>query len=180
MLGRVELRELLDPEVIACLSAQLQHLTPEKAARDAEGAADLLRLLGPLTTEEISARAAGAAVSRWLEHLLTARRVLTVAFGGQRWWVAIEDIGRLRDGLGVAVPPGVPMGFTDPVADPLGELLGRFARTRGRSPPDRPRTGSGWECGSRQTRWVDWPPTDVWCVANSPTSRTPRRTVVRR
>ncbi|WP_409434919.1 ATP-dependent helicase [Mycobacterium sp. SMC-14] len=131
LLGRVELRELLDTEVITGLTAQLQHLTPEKAARDAEGVADLLRLLGPLTTEEISARAAGADVGGWLEHLLAARRVLTVAFGGHRWWVAIEDIGRLRDGLGVAVPPGVPTGFTEPVADPLGELLGRFARTRG-------------------------------------------------
>lgn len=131
LLGRVELRELLDTEVITGLTAQLQHLTPEEAARDAEGVADLLRLLGPLTTEEISARAAGADVGGWLEHLLAARRVLTVAFGGHRWWVAIEDIGRLRDGLGVAVPPGVPTGFTEPVADPLGELLGRFARTRG-------------------------------------------------
>ncbi|WP_420109609.1 DNA glycosylase AlkZ-like family protein, partial [Mycolicibacter arupensis] len=131
LLGRVELRELLDPAVITALTAQLQHLTPEKAARDAEAVADLLRLLGPLTIEEIGARAAGADVGGWLEHLLSARRVLTVAFGGQRWWVAIEDIGRLRDGLGVAVPPGVPTGFTEPVADPLGELLGRFARTRG-------------------------------------------------
>ncbi|MGB3473833.1 MAG: ATP-dependent helicase [Mycobacterium sp.] len=131
LLGRVELRELLDTEVTTGLTAQLQHLTPEKAARDAEGVADLLRLLGPLTTEEVSARAAGADVGGWLEHLLAARRVLTVAFGGHRWWVAIEDIGRLRDGLGVAVPPGVPAGFTEPVADPLGELLGRFARTRG-------------------------------------------------
>jgi ATP-dependent Lhr-like helicase len=131
LLGRVELRELLDPAVITTLTAQLQHLTPEKGARDAEAVADLLRLLGPLTIEEIGARAAGADVGGWLEHLLSARRVLTVAFGGQRWWVAIEDIGRLRDGLGVAVPPGVPTGFTEPVADPLGELLGRFARTRG-------------------------------------------------
>lgn len=131
LLGRVELRELLDPEVISGLTSQLQHLTPEKAARDAEAVADLLRLLGPLTTEEISARAAGADVGGWLEHLLSARRVLIVAFGGQRWWVAVEDIGRLRDGLGVAVPPGVPTGFTEPVADPLGDLLGRFARTRG-------------------------------------------------
>jgi len=131
LLGRVELRELLDPEVVAAVGAQLQHLTPEKAARDAEGVADLLRLLGPLTTEEIAARAGGHDVGGWLEHLLTARRVLAVAFAGRRWWVAIEDIGRLRDGVGVAVPPGVPAGFTEPVADPLGELLGRFARTHG-------------------------------------------------
>ncbi|MEB3033219.1 ATP-dependent helicase [[Mycobacterium] nativiensis] len=133
LLGRVELRELLDPEVVTAVAAQLQHLTPEKAARDAEGVADLLRLLGPLTADEVAARATApeSAVSGWLEHLLAARRVLTVSFAGHRWWVAIEDIGRLRDGIGVAVPPGVPAGFTDPVTDPLGELLGRFARTHG-------------------------------------------------
>ncbi|MGV0904996.1 ATP-dependent helicase [Mycobacterium novum] len=131
LLGRVELRELLDPDVVAAVAAELQHLTPEKAARDAEGVADLLRLLGPLTGDEIAARAGGSDVGGWLEHLLAARRVLTVAFAGRAWWVAIEDIGRLRDGIGVAVPPGVPAGFTEPVSDPLGELLGRFARTHG-------------------------------------------------
>lgn len=133
LLGRVELRELLDVEVIATVTAQLQHLTAERAARDAEGVADLLRLLGPLTAEEITARADASedAVGGWLEHLRAARRVLSVAFAGRHWWVAIEDIGRLRDGLGVAVPPGIPAGFTEPVTDPLGELLGRFARARG-------------------------------------------------
>ena len=49
LLGRVELRELLDPQVIATTAAQLQHLSADRAARDAEGVADLLRLLGPLT-----------------------------------------------------------------------------------------------------------------------------------
>lgn len=131
LLGRVELRELLEPDVVAATARQLQHLSPEKAARDAEGVADLLRLLGPLTAEEVAARAGDQDVSGWLEHLLAARRVLPVSFAGRSWWIAIEDIGRLRDGIGVAVPPGVPAGFTEPVADPLGELLGRFARTHG-------------------------------------------------
>ena len=53
-----------------------------------------------------------------------------MSFAGRSWWVAIEDIGRLRDGVGVAVPLGVPATFTEEVADPLGELLGRYARTR--------------------------------------------------
>lgn len=61
--------------------------------------------------------------------------------------MAIEDIGRLRDGVGVAVPVGVPTGFTDPVTDPLGELLGRYARTVVRSPPLMPLPGSVWACG---------------------------------
>ncbi len=98
-------------------------------ARDAEAVADLLRLLGPLTTDEIGARAGGADVGGWLEGLCAAKRVLPVSFAGRSWWVAIEDIGRLRDGVGVAVPVGVPASFTEAVADPLGELLGRYART---------------------------------------------------
>ncbi|HEX4557976.1 MAG TPA: ATP-dependent helicase, partial [Mycobacterium sp.] len=129
LLGRVELRELLDPEVIAATGRQLQHLSSDRAARDAEAVADLLRLLGPLTEDEIAARAGVVDVGGWLEGLRTARRALTVSFGGRNWWVAVEDIGRLRDGVGAAVPPGVPLAFTEEVADPLGELLGRYART---------------------------------------------------
>ena len=129
LLGRVELRELLDPEVVAATGRQLQHLSTDRIARDAEAVADLLRLLGPLTTEEVAARAGGADVGGWLEGLVAAKRALAVSFAGQRWWVAIEDIGRLRDGVGVAVPVGVPASFTEAVGDPLGELLGRYART---------------------------------------------------
>jgi ATP-dependent helicase Lhr and Lhr-like helicase len=129
LLGRVELRELLDPEVIAATGRQLQHLSADRAARDAEAVADLLRLLGPLTEDEVAARASVADVGGWLEGLRAARRALTVSFAGSSWWVAVEDIGRLRDGVGAAVPLGVPAAFTEEVADPLGELLGRYART---------------------------------------------------
>lgn len=131
LLGRVELRELLGPEVIAATEYQLQHLSAERAARDAEAVADLLRLLGPLTGDEVAARSISSDAGGWLADLRSAKRALPVSFAGQRWWVAVEDIGRLRDGVGVAVPAGVPASFTEPVADPLGELLGRYARTRG-------------------------------------------------
>jgi ATP-dependent helicase Lhr and Lhr-like helicase len=132
LLGRVELRELLDPTIVTATGRQLQHLSADRAARDAEAVADLLRLLGPLTTAEITARADQASstdVSGWLEGLRAAKRALTVSFAGHGWWVAVEDIGRLRDGVGVAVPIGVPASFTATVTDPLGELLGRYART---------------------------------------------------
>ena len=129
LLGRVELRELLDPAVIAATGRQLQHLSDDRLARDAEAVADLLRLLGPLTEDEVAARAAASDVGGWLEGLRAARRALTVSFAGRSWWVAVEDIGRLRDGVGAAVPLGVPATFTEEVADPLGELLGRYART---------------------------------------------------
>lgn len=39
--------------------------------------------------------------------------------------------GRLRDALGTALPVGVPEAFTEPVKDPLGDLLARHARTHG-------------------------------------------------
>jgi ATP-dependent Lhr-like helicase len=131
LLGHIELRELLDADVIAATSRQLQHLTVERAARDAEGVADLLRLLGPLTEEEIARRCTAAEPGGWLEGLRGARRALTVSYAGQAWWAAVEDIGRLRDGVGVAVPVGVPVALLEPVLDPLGELLSRYARTHG-------------------------------------------------
>ena len=53
LLGRAELRELLDPDVLAEVEAEVQRLAPDRRARDAEGVADLLRMLGPLSTEEV-------------------------------------------------------------------------------------------------------------------------------
>jgi ATP-dependent Lhr-like helicase len=131
LLGRVELRELLDADVIAATARQLQHLAEDRRARDAEGVADLLRLLGPLTKAEVAERATTHDVAGWLDGLLAAKRALRVNFADRTWWVAVEDIGLLRDGIGVAVPVGVPAAFLQSVTDPLGELLGRYARTHG-------------------------------------------------
>ena len=131
LLGRVELRELLDPQVITTTAAQLQHLASDRLARDAEGIADLLRVLGPLTEHEIADRCVTSEVGGWLEGLRAGKRIFAVSFAAETWWVAVEDMGLLRDGVGVAVPVGVPAAFTESVADPLGELLGRYARTHG-------------------------------------------------
>src|SRR3954453_7889817 len=131
LLGRVELRELLDPQVITSTTQQLQHLSPDRLARDAEGIADLLRVLGPLTEHEIADRCTTTDVGGWVDGLQAAKRALPGSFAGETWWAAVEDIGLLRDGVGVAVPVGVPAAFTESVADPLGELLGRYARTHG-------------------------------------------------
>ncbi|MGB6766282.1 DEAD/DEAH box helicase, partial [Mycobacterium sp.] len=83
LLGRVELRELLDPEVVAATGRQLQHLSADRMARDAEAVADLLRLLGPLTADEVAERAGGADVGGWLEALFAAKRALPVSFAGR-------------------------------------------------------------------------------------------------
>ena len=137
LLGRVELRELLDPQVIASTTRQLQHLSEDRLARDAEGVADLLRVLGPMTEAEIAERCTTIPLGRevpvggWLDGLLATKRALTVSYADRTWWVAVEDIGLLRDGVGVAVPVGVPTAFTESIDDPLGDLLGRYARTHG-------------------------------------------------
>lgn len=128
LLGQAELRELLDAEVLAELERELQWLTEDRRAKDAEGVADLLRLLGPLTDAELAARGAEPA---WAQELSDARRALRVRIAGQEHWAAVEDAGRLRDALGTALPVGVPEAFTEPVKDPLGDLLARFARTHG-------------------------------------------------
>src|SRR5262249_60731291 len=50
---------------------------------------------------------------------------------GEERWIAVEDAARYRDGLGVALPVGVPHAFLEPAADPLSDLAARFARTHG-------------------------------------------------
>lgn len=128
LLGQAELRELLDADVLATLEQELQWLTDDRRVKDAEGVADLLRLLGPLTDAELADRGAEPA---WAEQLAGARRAIRVRVGGGDHWAAIEDAGRLRDALGTALPVGVPEAFTEPVKDPLGDLLARYARTHG-------------------------------------------------
>ncbi|PRY18495.1 ATP-dependent helicase [Kineococcus rhizosphaerae] len=133
LLGRGEgaaLRDLLDPEAVQRTEDELQRLVAERKSTDAEDVADLLRVLGPLTTAEVAARSADDP-SRWLVDLEEARRLIRVRIAGQEHWAVIEDAGRLRDGLGTPLPVGIPEAFTEPVADPLAELFGRYARTRG-------------------------------------------------
>src|SRR5699024_11785606 len=62
-----------------CSSDLLQHLEDDRAARDAEGVADLLRLLGPMTRDEIIARSVPSAdVDVWLRTLAGAGRAVVV------------------------------------------------------------------------------------------------------
>ncbi|WP_238847120.1 ATP-dependent helicase [Nocardia arthritidis] len=130
LLGRVELRELLDASVLELTERELQRLTPDRQARDLEGLADLLRLLGPLTAAEARDRCVDDPAP-WFAELLKSRRALEVSFAGRSWWAAVEDAARLRDALGVPLPIGTPAAFIEPVADPLGDLVGRYARTHG-------------------------------------------------
>jgi ATP-dependent helicase Lhr and Lhr-like helicase len=157
LLGGDELRELLDADVLAAVERELQHLMPladagdhdggeagglDRRARDADELHDVLRRLGDLTLAELAERSV-ADPQPWVEQLVAERRAILVRVGGAERVAAAEDASRLRDAIGVALPPGLPQAFTDPVDDPLGELVGRYARTHG------PFTAA--ECAARLT-----------------------------
>jgi ATP-dependent Lhr-like helicase len=131
LLGEGELRELIDPEVVAAVELELQHLTDRRRVKTADTVHDLLRDLGPLTIADIEVRSEGLDISSVMEDLVAQRRVVEVAIGGVSRWAAVEDVSRLRDAIGIPPPPGVPHVFLEPVADPLGDVVGRYARTHG-------------------------------------------------
>ncbi len=145
LLGRgdgLSLRDLLDPEAVARTEAELQRLDPARQCRDAEDVVDLLRSLGPLPLDAVVARTSFAeeaeaparTVGGWLVELEGSRQVIRVRVGGDERWAAVEDASRLRDALGVSLPVGVPDTFLEPVRDPLGDLVARYARTHGPFP----------------------------------------------
>ncbi len=126
LLGTPELRDLLDADALDEVEAELQHLTPALRARDVEDAADLLRLLGPMSDAQARERGVDPA---WLADLRAQRRAFVVRFAGEERTAAVEDAGRLRDAVGVPLPVGLPEAHLAVVADPLGDVVGRYART---------------------------------------------------
>jgi ATP-dependent helicase Lhr and Lhr-like helicase len=133
LLGQEELRELLDPEALADLELSLQGLADDRLATTADQLHDRLRRLGDLSGAEVAARCEGGeGVARgWLETLAASRRTVRARIAGEDRWIAIEDVARYRDGVGVQPPVGVPAAFLAPVASPLEGLLARYARTHG-------------------------------------------------
>jgi ATP-dependent Lhr-like helicase len=177
LLGAEELRDLLDPEVLADVELQLQCLTAGWRARSADELHDVLRKVGDLSAADIDLRCRSAAdeaaalqaseadpapdgtqldapigmpdqpraddsdvdrtragneqAAEWLAQLLGEKRAIEISVGGETRYAAAEDAARYRDGLGCAIPLGLPMAFTEPVARPLEDLVGRYARTHG-------------------------------------------------
>ncbi|MGV8965401.1 MAG: ATP-dependent helicase [Cellulomonas sp.] len=140
--GASQLADLLDPVAVLTTEAELAGLAPDRQARHLEDLADVVRRHGPLTTADAAARTREDVrdqAETWLGALAASRRVIRVRIGGlapdrTEQWAAIEDAGRLRDALGVALPVGVPEAFTEILPDPLGDLVRRHARTHGPFP----------------------------------------------
>jgi ATP-dependent helicase Lhr and Lhr-like helicase len=176
LLGAEELRDLLDPEVLADIELELQCLSEYRRARSADELHDVLRKVGDLTAAEVDLRCtddpeqvrsssadsvedermqreeldparpvvhvdggaadaesrAGAGFGRlWIEQLVREKRAIEIGVATEVRYIAAEDAARYRDAFGCAIPMGLPMAFTDPVARPLEELVGRYSRTHG-------------------------------------------------
>jgi ATP-dependent Lhr-like helicase len=119
LLGEPELRELLDNEALE----QVEHDLQFRPIKNPDQLHDLFLRLGDMTAEEVSLRGGQAL----LPVLIEQRRVIQI----NDRYIAVEDASRYRDALGVPIPAGVAERYLQPVADPLGDLVLRYARTHG-------------------------------------------------
>ena len=132
LLGEAELRELLDPDCVAAVEEELQQLPERLRARSADGVHDLLLRLGDLERAEIARRSLTPAVAR--QH----RRAGADPAGGRGAHRRAQPLrrrrarqplpGRAGHRAAARAARGVPPARS---ADPLGELLLRYARTHG-------------------------------------------------
>jgi ATP-dependent Lhr-like helicase len=131
LLGDTDLRELLDGAALDEVEARLQALEPDYQARHADGLHDLLLKLGDLSDAEIAARCASPEIAAAAAELINARRAVRVRIVGEARTIPAEYAGRYRDGLGTPLPPGLAEAFLQAPADPLTEIIRRYARTHG-------------------------------------------------
>ncbi|MDX6624007.1 MAG: ATP-dependent helicase Lhr and Lhr-like helicase, partial [Solirubrobacterales bacterium] len=138
LLGQEELRELIDPEALEEVEAQLQHRTEAGRAGDRDALQQILRNLGDMTAAEAAEKVAeGYSAASMLEKLVAERRAALVRMAGEERYIAAEDAGLYRDALGVPPPPGLPETFLEDHPDAMRALVRRFARTHGPFPTAR-------------------------------------------
>ena len=132
LLGQEELRELIDPEALARVEADLQHRSEMTRATGRDALHDVLRAVGDLSAAEVAERVfEGVDAAALLEQLQRERRAIRLRLGGEERYVAADEAGLYRDALGAMPPGGLPEAFIADVPDALRELLGRYARTHG-------------------------------------------------
>ncbi len=137
LLGPEELRELLDPEVLASLTIELGQIR----ANDADQLHDELRRLGDLSAVEIAVTS--TTMTDWLSELDAGQRVCEVEVAGERRFITVEDAARYHAALGCLLPEGlpVPLATADPTVSKnrqLAELVARYASTHGPFNADEP------------------------------------------
>jgi ATP-dependent helicase Lhr and Lhr-like helicase len=157
LLGEEELRRLLDEDVLLTTVEKLQRLEPRatRPVLSQDALHDLLLALGDATAADLARRCRASSVEdapdapvveveKKLLDLLETRRIFSfsavstagraaraTARGPALRYAAAEDGARYRDGLGIALPVGLPVAFQRPVDEPLLDLVSRYARTHG-------------------------------------------------
>ncbi len=138
LLGEQDIAELLDPDVVAEVEAELQARTEDRKARHPDAVHDLLRRLGALTEEQVAVRVDGDAAAM-LAELTSPKRAAKVRLHKQEKWIAVEDAGLYRDAYGTVPPPGLSDALLGKVSKPVEQIVHRFAQTHG--PFDTTRCG---------------------------------------
>ena len=82
-------------------------------------------------SELLGAEALAAQAAQFLDDLVAQRRAVPLRIAGATRYVAVEDVARYRDGLGVVPPGGLPTRFLGAAQAPLEGLVQRYARTHG-------------------------------------------------
>jgi ATP-dependent Lhr-like helicase len=131
LLGEADLRELLDADAIAEVEEIAQCLVETHRARSADGIHDLCLRLGDLSREELTRRVASSDLLAQVDRLVRSRRLLELRIAGEKRLIAAEDAARYRDALGIPLPPGLAVALLERVAQPVLELVRRYARTHG-------------------------------------------------
>ncbi len=193
LLGKVEMRELLDPAVIAQFEREAQRLDPSRRVRGLEGVADLLRLLGPLDAIEVAARLAPpaaqsqdasagvapsptdaesdagthGAASAFLDQLVGGTSGDPCECRRCRAGRGHRGRGRLRDALGAALPVGIPLAFLEPVADPSPTSSRATRAPTARSARPTSHGGSASAAPSPARRCNGWSRKGAWRAASS-------------
>jgi ATP-dependent Lhr-like helicase len=106
------LPDLLRPQALTEVEAELQHLAEGYKARGPEELAVMLHDLGDLSTEEVQARCLGEGRA-WLLRLMTEGRAFQIsvptAYGPAPRWISAEDYWRYRDAFGLPDEPPAPL-----------------------------------------------------------------------
>src|SRR6201995_4416229 len=120
LLGQEELRDLIDPGALERVEADLQCRSEPTRAANRDGLLDVLRRVGDLSLDEVSARVMeGLDPESMLADLRGERRAARVRVNGQERWIDAADAGLYRDALGAAPAGGLPAGFPEEVPDAL-------------------------------------------------------------
>ena len=138
--GVADLLRQLGPLSARELSLRLRaesaaHGSQDFGAGDFSGAEDSENKDSEHYGEESGAHASTAEACALAEELVRSRRAFSfmgAADGSaepQLYYAAVEDAARLRDGLGIMPAAALPAALLEPVAEPLEDLVSRYART---------------------------------------------------